>query len=370
LRVGATNRLADREMIQSLERQRLNISFDEEVLPHIDMKTLNIHRLITEMSELMSRSISELDLINLKLIKKDENDTKATRGIILLTYGHDDMEYARVRCARFKGLTTDEFIDQKDFEGPLYNQVQNAMKFVRTHIAKSGKINGLQREDQYAIPMVAIREAIVNAVVHRDYSISGSDIKVAIFDDRIEITSPGTLPKSMDLQDLLSGRSEIRNKVIARIFKEMDLIEQWGSGIRRMIEACSSQGLGKPKFIETGLFFKVVFYSKEAESDVYKKVPDKMEKVPDKIGKVPDKMEKVPDTMEKEQVITQLKLSKSGRIIYNYLVENAQLNISEVQSLTGLSERGSRNALQKLAEKGLIEKSGSGPKTHYVLGKK
>ena len=343
-------------MIQSLERQRLNISFDEEVLPHIDMKTLNIHRLITEMSELMSRSISELDLINLKLIKKDENDTKATRGIILLTYGHDDMEYARVRCARFKGLTTDEFIDQKDFEGPLYNQVQNAMKFVRTHIAKSGKINGLQREDQYAIPMVAIREAIVNAVVHRDYSISGSDIKVAIFDDRIEITSPGTLPKSMDLQDLLSGRSEIRNKVIARIFKEMDLIEQWGSGIRRMIEACSSQGLGKPKFIETGLFFKVVFYSKEAESDVYKKVPDKMEKVP--------------DTMEKEQVITQLKLSKSGRIIYNYLVENAQLNISEVQSLTGLSERGSRNALQKLAEKGLIEKSGSGPKTHYVLGKK
>lgn len=166
--------------------------------------------------------------------------------------------YARIKCARFKGKDTYEFIDQKELTGPIYEQVEEAIKFAKAHINKSGKITELQRIDEYEIPIVAIREIIANAVVHRDYSISGADIKFAIFDDRIEITSPGLLPKTLDIEDIKIGRSEIKNKVIARFFKEIKFIEEWGTGIKRIIKSCTDAGFEEPIFIETGMFFKVI----------------------------------------------------------------------------------------------------------------
>ena len=171
-------------------------------------------------------------------------------------------EYARVKCARFKGTEMVEFIDQKEFAGLLYEQAEEAMKFAMTYIAKSGKIEGLQRIDRYEVPLEAIRKAIVNAIVHRDYSISGADIKFAVFDDRIEITSPGCLPRSLEIEDIMAGRSEIRNKVIARFFKEIGFIEQWGTGMRKMVNLCALANLPKPEFKESGLFFKIIFFKK------------------------------------------------------------------------------------------------------------
>jgi ATP-dependent DNA helicase RecG len=84
----------------------------------------------------------------------------------------------------------------------------------------------ITRIDEYEIPPEALREAIVNAIIHRDYSMTGSDIKVAVFDSRIEITSPGGLPKGITIDDILGGRSEIRNKIIVRIFREAKIVEQ------------------------------------------------------------------------------------------------------------------------------------------------
>ena len=104
------------------------------------------------------------------------------------------------------------------------------MKFFKRNVRRQAKVRGLYREEQYEYPEILIREGIINAVVHRDYSIDGSDIKFAIFEDRIEITSPGVLPIGITLEDLGTGSSEIRNKVIARIFKDIGLIEEWGRG--------------------------------------------------------------------------------------------------------------------------------------------
>lgn len=95
-------------------------------------------------------------------------------------------------------------------------------------------INGVYREDRWEYPLAAVREAVNNAIVHRDYSILGSDIKVALFDDMLEITSPGPLPDTMPMEKLGSGRSEIRNRVLAPVFKHLKLIESWGTGIQRM----------------------------------------------------------------------------------------------------------------------------------------
>ena len=140
------------------------------------------------------------------------------------------------------------------------------MIFLLANINLSGMVGAdhLRRVDSYEIPPEALREALVNAIVHRDYVMSGSDIKVAVYDSRIEITSPGAFPRGITLDEVLDGRSEVRNKVIARVFKEAELIEQWGRGSQKLPRLCLEAGLQKPDIVETGMFVQVTFYRKNA----------------------------------------------------------------------------------------------------------
>jgi hypothetical protein len=139
------------------------------------------------------------------------------------------------------------------------------MNFIRAHINLHGELGSdyLHRIDTYEIPLEALREALLNAVLHRDYSIKGSDIKVAIFDHAVEITSPGSFPRGITLEDILSGRSEVRNRVIARIFREAGIIEQWGRGIRNIIHICAENGNAKPVIKESAEYVKIIFIRKE-----------------------------------------------------------------------------------------------------------
>ena len=104
---------------------------------------------------------------------------------------------------------------------------------------------------------MALREAIVNAVVHADYSQRGAPIRLAVFDDRVEIENPGLLPPGMTVDDLRRGVSKLRNRVIGRVFHELGLIEQWGSGIQRMSSACRDAGLPEPMLEELGSRFRL-----------------------------------------------------------------------------------------------------------------
>ncbi|HFA48270.1 MAG TPA: hypothetical protein ENJ95_04545 [Bacteroidetes bacterium] len=112
---------------------------------------------------------------------------------------------------------------------------------------------------------VAIREAVINAFVHRDYSNHGRDIKVGIYDDVVNIVSPGGFPNTITQEDILKGRSEVRNKVIANVFKELSLIEQWGTGVAKMVAACKKHGLDEPAVIEKGDFVDVEFFRPQHE---------------------------------------------------------------------------------------------------------
>lgn len=108
----------------------------------------------------------------------------------------------------------------------------------------------MQREDVWSIPLTMLREAIVNALVHADYAQRGTPMRVAFFDDRIDIESPGLLLPGMTVQDVQDGVSRIRNPVIARVFRELKLIEQWGSGVRRIFAEAAAQGLREPGIAE------------------------------------------------------------------------------------------------------------------------
>lgn len=195
-------------------------------------------------------------------------------------------------------------------------------------------IQGIKRIDTLEIPIEALREVIVNAIVHRDYSIRDS-IKIAIFDNRVEITSPGNLPRSLDIDMIKKGRSEIRNVVIARFFKELGFIEQWGTGIRKIIALCVQNNLKEPEFFDDGTSFKVI---------IYRKV-----------------------TSESAGIVPKSEINEKERLVLKLLQVHGSASRKDIQDLLRMSERGVRKLLSKLENKGFIKQIGKGKNTKYVL---
>jgi len=150
-----------------------------------------------------------------------------------------------VKCAVFKGTTRSVFIDRRQFSGPVDVQIEDAYNWTLSKINLGAEFgHGIRRKDVYEIPISAIREIIANAVAHRSY-VNGmeSPITVALYDDRLEVTSPGKLPHGVSVEKMREGCSECRNKALAQALAYMNVIEDWGSGIPRAREDLSSAGL-------------------------------------------------------------------------------------------------------------------------------
>jgi predicted HTH transcriptional regulator len=139
----------------------------------------------------------------------------------------------------------------------LPEAVEQILSFVRKHESKRVEIRAARHEERWSLPLVAVREAVINALVHADYAQRGAPIRLSLFDDRLELENPGLLPFGLTVEDILQGVSKLRNRVIGRVFKELGLIEQWGSGIGRMIDTCRELGLPEPSFEEVGWHFRV-----------------------------------------------------------------------------------------------------------------
>jgi predicted HTH transcriptional regulator len=133
-----------------------------------------------------------------------------------------------VQCALFKGKTRDIFIDKKEFNGPIYEQVDDAYHFVLRHINMGAEIEGEYRKDVYELPISAIREMIANAILHRSY-LDKSCVQVCLYDDRLEVSSPGMLYGGLDLKTAKLGKSTCRNEVIAEAFHYMHIVEAVGN---------------------------------------------------------------------------------------------------------------------------------------------
>lgn len=223
----------------------------------------------------------------------------------------------------------DIFLDKKEFTGDIFSKIENIQMFLQNHLRVKSKFEGFQRKDFLEIPMLALREGIINALVHRDYSNQGRDIKIGIYDDIVEIISPGALPSTLTLEQIYSGRSEIRNRVIARVFKELNFIERWGSGINRMINLCRNAGMKEPQIREVGDSISLVFF-------------------------------RTPDTAtlseKEEQVLKYLSFGRKTRV--------------EIERELDLSSRRTREILRELQNKKLILMVGKGPRTSYELKKK
>lgn len=261
VRFGSTNRLADAATIVEIQRLKKHKYFDEQ--PNFDCPVNKINfDLAKELFAKISKKMTDRTAKSLGLIVRHHAKELPSNGAVLLFADHyrEFFPDAIIRLERFLGKDKSQIIDQQDLEMPISTALEPIITFIRRHTSVAAEIGEMRRKDIPQYPPAVVREAVINALLHTDYSIKGSSIQIAIFDDRIEITNPGCLPFGLSFEAALSGISQLRNRVIGRVFRELKLIEQWGSGLGRMINICEQQGIPSPKFEELGNFFRTTLY--------------------------------------------------------------------------------------------------------------
>jgi ATP-dependent DNA helicase RecG len=156
-----------------------------------------------------------------------------------------------LRLAAFKGVDKSEFLDNRQLAGNIFDILDAADRFIRMHVPVAGRVvpNLFQRVDDPLYPPVALREALANAVCHRDYAAPGGAIALAIFDDRLEISNPGRLPPGFTVADLARPHVSVAmNPLIAAVLYRRGMIEQWGSGTLKILELTERAGLASAEF--------------------------------------------------------------------------------------------------------------------------
>lgn len=211
--------------------------------------------------------------------------------------------------------------------------IDQAVSFVEKHSLRGAVIGRVRRRDLWSLPPAAVREAIVNAVVHTDYSQRGAPIRISIFDDRLEVENPGVLPFGLTLEDLPLGVSRLRNRVLGRVFQELGLVEQWGSGVQRMIAACRDEGLAAPVWEEIGFRLRVTLRTDPTRP---------------------------------------ARIDPKDRVILDALAGGEGHRTSAIAEVIGLSTRSTRTRLARLVKRGLVREVGTSandPKRKYLIAR-
>ena len=238
--------------------------------------------------------------------------------------------------------------------------VEDAVAFVRKHALHGVAIGQVRREERWSVPIVAIREAIINAVAHADYSQRGAPLRLAIFDNRIEVENPGLLPFGLTLDDLPEGISKLRNRTIGRVLHELGLVEQWGSGVQRMMATCRAAGLAPPVWEEVGTRLRVTIYTGEI--------------APRPTGSGAGKRTATtpPGGTALSGTVTAYAIDTADQSILVLLESGGEYGTGEIARAVGLSPRATRTRLVKLVSRGLVREVGTGPhdpKRRYIASR-
>jgi ATP-dependent DNA helicase RecG len=337
-RAGRTNQVLSASEVAELYLASRGLTWDQTVESDASLSDIDPQKV----RKFLSRAIAERQwpidpqtpvqqaLNQLDLIRSGQLTVAA-----LLLFGQRPQHFlvqGYLRCARFKGNSEVEFLDMKVIEGDIVAQVEEAMAFVQRNIRMAAKIEGqLARKERWEYPLDAVREGIINAVCHRDYADSGN-VVVKIFDDRLEIWNPGSLPLDLTVDDLRkSHESKPRNKLIARAFFLIKYIEQFGTGTGRMISDCREASVPEPEFESRTATFRTIFRLAAPPSDRFERMG-----------------------LNEQQLLVMQHISKGG-----------QVRSSDLAEVFMLPKRTLQRALQELTKKGLLIKHGTGKSTWY-----
>ncbi|MCS5707671.1 putative DNA binding domain-containing protein [Candidatus Berkiella cookevillensis] len=262
IRVGSHTLKATPEIIQELQWQSRGFYSDEVPVytSTIDDINLDLFRLFLKQrkNDYNSPDINKMLMQYRLAVEEHKRLYPSVAGILL--FGHKPQKFITesfIICSHFKGTSGREALASFDCGGSLFNQLNDCIAFVESRLSRSFKIEGIKREEQLEIPLKALREAIINAIVHRQYQIPGPT-KVAIFDDRIEIFSPGNFPGPLQSDELEMGITYLRNSAICRIFREAGYVEKLGSGFLTMFKLYREHQLPTPTVIEGTGYVKCI----------------------------------------------------------------------------------------------------------------
>lgn len=328
-------------------------SFDESINRNATYSDINKklvkdfleNRAIMQKVNIPNISIKDFLLKTIRVLKKEKDDLYPTNVAVLFFCSTPQkfIPQSSIKIARYKGITRGEFLDSEEINSSLYEIVDNIEKFFQRNTRSASKIVGSKRADIPEYPFEAIREAVVNAMAHRDYNRFGSNIQVDIFDDRVEVLSPGGLLPGLDIKKL-EGIHETRNRKICEIFHETKDMERYGTGIAKMKKFMKGHGLAPPDLSQPGDFFKVIFYG-----------PGK--NILDLISSIP--AERQVDLEEQglnERQIEALSLMvNKGEVITN----------KKYRKLFKISQKTAASDLKKLVEKNQIVMKGKGRNVRY-----
>ena len=382
IRINGTSRPADERKLKELELEGQNISYDslQEIGKEFDEEqALKLCEKMKKIAVLSCKAEEKNAVKDITIEKLEDFGILCRVGRTLYpTHAFDLMtdnknKASKIQCALFKGIIRDVFIDQKEFSGPIYEQVEEAYQFVLRHINMGAEIGGIYRSDSYELPISAVREMIANAVVHRSY-VDKSCIQVSIFDDRIEVLSPGMLYGGLDIETAKSGKSTCRNEAIAEVFHYMHIVEAWGTGIPRIINRCKEYDLPEPIFEEFGNGFKVTMFRKVSNdngkvSNDNGKVSNDNKKVSNDNGKVSNDFEKYLPLF-REAEITEKFIENSNKVFLQSGVNNSfgQKNVME---WLNCSKSKATNVMNAMKAAKVIEKvTGAGPGKYRFIEKK
>lgn len=335
VRVGSTNRRADAALLAEMRRFAGGESFDEGPLPALGPEAVDF-RVAAECFAPV-RTLTRSNLETLRLLTPHQGRLVPTVGGVLL-FGRDRLAHfpdAWIQAGRFGGTDKAVILDHADIRTPLVGAVEKAVAFVEKHALRGVAIGRVRHRERSNLPPVAVREAVVNAVAHADYSQRGAPIRIAIFDDRLEVENPGLLPFGLTLADLPLGVSKLRNRAIGRVLHELGLVEQWGSGIQRMMAACRDAGLAPPTWEEIGIRLRVTIRT-------------------DQVGTV------TVDPTDRA-ILGLLEPSSEDRAEAPPPDGGYGRGTRDIAAAIGLSPRATRMRLARLAARGLIRELGTGP---------
>jgi ATP-dependent DNA helicase RecG len=273
IRHGKSSRPATREEIGSLYQEGSVLDFDLSVVPGVALADLKMELIDEYARSKLGISLEELpidlpqQLTNWKILVEQEGERKVTLTGMLF-FGDrpgDFLPQARLWLKRFKGLTTDEWYPGKEVDAPVPRAIEEAMEYIKLYTVVE-EVKGLKRVQKAEYIEEVVREALVNAIAHRNYVRRGSRIHISIFDDRIEIRNPGPLPNGVTVENMRYGVQVTRNPNIVRYLQAFGYWEGDGLGVPRMIRFCLENSIREPDFTLVGNDLVVTIYSRRHET--------------------------------------------------------------------------------------------------------
>lgn len=355
IRSGATTRIIEEDyVLKELVLEGENKYFDQQVCHGESVSDEEIEK-FCEWLEKLARKNSQNDteirkitrntLLSWKVLEEKNGRIFPTNAYILLS-GKENWEVSRkIQCGVFKGETRSIFVDKKEFEGSIIMQLEKAYQYVLEKINLGSDIVGIYRVDKYEIPPKSIREVIANAVIHRSY-LEPNDIQVALYDNRLEITSPGMLLSGVNVKRMKEGYSKLRNRAIASVFAYVNIIEKWGSGIPRIMNEIREYGLQEPEFIIFENDFRVNIYRKNYNTTQSTQ------------GSTQNRINTTQDISKKEKLDVK-NLTETEKTIINTIINNPEMSQKQIADNLNWTVNKVKYYMKKFKQKNILKYEGT-----------